>query len=572
MTFSELKKNLKKDASVLTKLKVSLLGDSATQLLKIALQGSGFNYGFNIDIHEADFNQVERQVFDESSELYQFRPDVIILFYSSHKLLEKYNKLAPADYANLADDRLVLIQQLYTQIQGRLKARVICYNFTEIDDAIFGNYASKTEQSFLFQLRKLNYELMYFAVKNSNFYLCDISSVQNQTGKSSLFQSSVYINSEIVLSIEVLPTVAAKTVDLITSLNGRFKKCLILDLDNTIWGGTIGDNGVENIQIGSLGIGKAFTALQYWAKKLKNRGIILAVCSKNTEAIAREPFEKHPDMVLRLDDIAVFIANWDNKVDNIIKIRNILEIGFDSMVFLDDNPFERNIVRENIPGITVPELPEDPAEYLEYLYTLNLFETTSLSNEDSERTKLYQKAAERKIAELSFTNENDYLKSLNMLSLVEPFNEFNTPRVAQLSQRSNQFNLRTVRYNDADISALAIDKKILTFVFSLQDKFGDNGAICVVILKADDGNVLFIDTWLMSCRVLKRGMENFTLNTLVAAAQKNGYKYLKGEYLQTPKNEIVKNHYKNLGFEAQDCYWLLSTENYVDRECFINYK
>jgi FkbH-like protein len=348
---------------------------------------------------------------------------------------------------------------------------------------------------------------------------------------------------------------------------------VILDLDNTLWGGIIGDDGLENIQIGSLGIGKAFTEFQYWLKKLKNRGIILAVCSKNTEAIAKEPFEKHPDMVLRLEDIAVFVANWDNKADNIRRIQSTLNIGFDSMVFLDDNPFERNIVRENITGITVPELPEDPAEYLEFLYTLNLFETvSSASAEDAERTKLYQVQAERAAQQMAFTNEEDYLKSLDMTSLVEPFNKFNTPRVAQLSQRSNQFNLRTVRYNEAEISALANDKNFFSHTFTLEDKFGDNGLICIIILKAQDTDTLFIDTWLMSCRVLKRGMENFTLNTIVKTAKKNGYKYLCGEYLPTAKNEMVKDHYQNLGFSYRDGKWLLNVNDYENKPCFIKYK
>lgn len=305
---------------------------------------------------------------------------------------------------------------------------------------------------------------------------------------------------------------------------------------------------------------------------MQQRGIILAVCSKNTESIAREPFEKHPDMVLRMEDIAVFVANWENKADNIRHIQSILNIGFDSMVFLDDNPFERNIVRENIPGITVPELPEDPAEYLEYLYPLNLFETTSFSAEDGERTKQYQVEAQRNVLQKKFTNEDDFLKNLEMASLVEPFNKFNTPRVAQLSLRSNQFNLRTVRYTEADIETISSDKKYATFSFTLEDKFGDNGLICVIILKEDDTDTLFIDTWLMSCRVLKRGMENFVLNTLVHYAKQHGFKFLKGEYIATAKNEMVKDHYRNLGFVQQNNYWVLDVVNYSDKKCFITAK
>jgi FkbH-like protein len=413
---------------------------------------------------------------------------------------------------------------------------------------------------------------MDFAANASNFYISDISSIQNEIGKSNFFQPSVYINTEMVLSIEALPRVASRTIAIISAINGNFKKCVILDLDNTTWGGIIGDDGLENIQIGSLGIGKSFTEFQYWVKKLKNRGIIVAVCSKNTESVAKEPFEKHPDMVLHLDDIAVFIANWENKADNIRQIQSILNIGFDSMVFLDDNPFERNIVRENIPQICVPELPEDPAEYLEYIYTLNLFETVSYSNEDAERTKQYQIEAQRVTLQQKFTNEDDFLMSLNMVSVVEPFNKFNTPRVAQLSQRSNQFNLRTVRYTEADIEQLGTSTEHFTFSFTLEDKFGNNGMICVIILQKDTEDTLFINTWLMSCRVLKRGMEHFVLNTIANFTRDNGYKTIKGEYIPTPKNDMVKDHYKNLGFEQLDHYWVLDTINYENKKCFITKK
>ncbi len=570
-SFNQLKKNLKKDFSDLQPLKVALLGDSATQFLQQAIRGTGFNKGFDLQCWEADFNQIERQVFDPSSELYEFTPGVIIIFHSSHKLLATYNKLPAAQQQTLAQIRLQELADLWNSLNSHLNAKVIYYNYTEINDAVFGSYSTKTESSFLFQLRKLNYELMLFAAKHANFYICDLASIQNQVGKSTLFNTTVYINTEMVLDIDILPEVASRTIDIISAFSGNFKKCLVLDLDNTMWGGIIGDDGLENIQLGSLGIGKAFNEFQYWIKKLKNRGVILAVCSKNTESVAKEPFEKHPDMVLHLEDIAVFIANWDNKADNIRQIQGILNIGFDSMVFLDDNPFERNMVRENIPGITVPELPEDPAGYLEYLYTLNLFETTSFSTEDAERTKQYQVEAQRNVLQKSFVNEDEFLESLNMTSVIEPFTKFNTPRVAQLSQRSNQFNLRTKRYTESDIEKLSIAEKTVSFTFTLADKFGDNGMICVIILDKNDEN-LFIDTWFMSCRVLKRGMENFVLNTIAAYAKEHKFSKLIGQYIATPKNEMVKNHYFQLGFQPAGGDWVLDTNSYEERKCYIKPK
>lgn len=570
--FSTLKKILKKDLSSLPKIKAALLGDSATQFLATAIKGVGAQRGFNVDLFEADFNQVERQILDASSELYEFAPDYTIIFQSTHKLLSKYGKLPPEKYAALADERLDFVRSALANIKGK----IIYFNYPEIDDEVFGNYANKIQNSFVYQIRKLNFKLMNLASLSNNLHICDLSGIQNKLGRDFIFKPSIYVNSEMLLSIDAVPAVASRAFDIISSLAGKSKKCVILDLDNTLWGGIIGDDGLENIQLGSLGIGKAFSEFQLYLKKLKNRGIILAVCSKNTESVAKEPFEKHPDMVLRLEDISVFVANWDNKADNIRHIQKILNIGFDSMVFLDDNPFERNIVRENLPAITVPELPEDPAEYLEYLYNFNLFETASYSENDAERTKQYQVEAQRAEAQKSFTNESDFLKNLNMLSDVQPFNKFNTPRVAQLSQRSNQFNLRTVRYDEADIARIAADPSYASFSFTLEDKFGDNGMICALILKKQDDKTLFIDTWFMSCRVLKRGMENFTLNTIVNYAKENGFSKITGEYIPTAKNKLVENHYANLGFLNVDAagrmLFELDVLAYVPKECHIQKK
>ncbi|NOW94983.1 HAD family hydrolase [Mucilaginibacter sp. SG564] len=570
--FSELKKNLKNDFSLLRTVKIAVLGDTATPLLAQALRGTGFDTGFDLQIWEAGFNQIERQVFDPKSELYAFAPEVVIICHSSHSLLARYNKQDPSEYNSLAQDRLALIGDLHIALNAGLSARVIYYNYTEINDAVFGNYASKTPSSFLFQLRKLNYELMLYAIHQTNFYICDISSIQNQLGKATFFQSSLYINTEMVFSIDILPWVAAQTTDLIGSMYGRLKKCLILDLDNTLWGGIIGDDGIENIQLGNLGIGKVFTEFQHWIKKLKNRGIILAICSKNTESIAREPFEKHADMVLTLDDIAIFKANWDNKADNIRQIQTELNIGFDTMVFLDDNPFERALVRNDIPALTVPELPEDPANYLDYLYTLNLFESTTLTDEDANRTRQYQIAVKRNEEQQRYADEDTFLQSLNMTSAVEPFNAFNTPRIAQLSQRSNQFNLRTVRYTETDIKVISDSTDFFSFSFTLTDKFGDNGLTCAIILKKEAEDTLFIDNWFMSCRILKRGMEHFTLNIITAFAKANGFSYLKGQYLPTSKNEMVKHHYRDLGFEAHGDHWILDTGTYTPKKNYVNSK
>lgn len=573
LSFKQLRKNCKGQEVPSGAPRMALVGDTATQFLATALRGEAIARGYDINLFEAEYNQVERQFLDPSSELYSFDADYIVLFQSTHKLGEHHSMLGEAEQRQLAAKRLDFVASICQnpQLAGK---KLICMNYPEIEDTVFGSYANQVESSFTYQVRRLNVGLMQLAQENANLFICDIAGVQNKIGRDSMFASNVYVSTEMVLSVDALPYVASRTMDIVSALRGQFKKCLILDLDNTVWGGVIGDDGLEGIQLGhGLGIGKAFTEFQMWVKKLKQRGIIICVASKNNEETAKEPFEKHPDMVLKLDDIAVFMANWETKVDNIRAIQQILNIGFDSMVFLDDNPFERNMVRENIPGITVPELPEDPGEYLEFLYGENLFETVSYSGLDKDRTKQYQVEAQRVSLQKTFANEADFLQSLNMVSEVSGFTKFNTPRVAQLSQRSNQFNLRTVRYTEADVEAMAADVDTIDLSFTLEDKFGDNGLIAVIIMKKQDEETLFVDTWFMSCRVLKRGMENFTLNTMVEQAKAQGYKRIVGEYLPTPKNKMVEEHYPNLGFvkmdDAPTAQYVLDVETYQPRECYI---
>lgn len=576
ITFKELKRNLKKEVPDYPIVRIALVGDTATQFLATAIKGMGIERGYQVDLFEAEYNQVERQFMDPTSDLYEFDADYIVVFQSTHKFGEKHSLCTMETQVSLADERIDFVTSVVSNPAFASK-KIIYFNYPEIEDTVFGSYANKVDSSFTYQVRKLNYELMKLSEQYANLFICDMAALQNKLGRDVMFAPNVYTSTEMVLSIDAVPFVASRIMDIIAAIKGQFKKCLILDLDNTVWGGVIGDDGLEGIQLGhGLGIGKAFTEFQMWVKKLRQRGIIICVASKNNEETAKEPFEKHPDMILKLDDIAVFQANWETKVDNIRTIQSVLNIGFDSMVFLDDNPFERNIVRENIPGITVPELPEDPAEYLEYLYSLNLFETASYSNADKDRTKQYQVEAKRVSLQKTFANEADFLKSLNMVSVVSGFTKFNTPRVAQLSQRSNQFNLRTVRYTEADIEAYANDPDVIDLSFTLEDKFGDNGLIAVIIMKKQDEETLFVDTWFMSCRVLKRGMENFTLNTMVERAKAAGYKRIVGEYLPTPKNKMVEQHYPGLGFTkiegASTNLYELDVETYESRECYIETK
>jgi FkbH-like protein len=571
MDLAALKRNLKKDVSGLPVVSFALLGDTPTQLLSLALKGYGVQEGYNIDLFEAEYNQIDLQILNTSSELYDSNARFVIIFQATEKLILEFYKLDKNARDHFAEDHIAKVAQYIETINSKLKANIIYFNFPEISDNTFGNYSNKVISSFTYQLRKINFELMNLAISYKNFFINDVSALQNKFGRSFAFSPSMYTNAGMVYSLDHLPHVAKNTIDIVKSINGQIKKCLVLDLDNTLWGGIIGDDGLEGIQIGNLGIGETFSKWQQWIKQLQERGIILAVCSKNEESIAMEPFQKHPDMVLKLDDIAVFVANWDNKADNIRHIQSVLNIGFDSIVFVDDNPAERKMVRDNLPEVTVPELPEDPAEYLSFLQHLNLFETASYTDGDGDRTRQYQEESKRAGLKKSFVNEEEFLQSLNMTSKCGPFEKLDIPRIAQLTQRSNQFNLRTIRYTDEDINRITSSENHFTLSFKLEDMFGDYGLVSAIIMEKKNEQDLMIDTWIMSCRVLKRGLEQLVLNEIVAIAKANNFKRVIGEYIPTSKNNMVAGHYTGLGFALTTVpnTWTIDVDTYQEKEHFI---
>ena len=387
MLFQVLKRNLSKDFSSFPVRRLAILGDSATQFLAQAIKAFGFEEQINFEIFEADFDQLNHQILDAASELYRSDPEFIVLYLSAERLWARFAATDLGARSNFADEVLSQIKDWWDAVANHCKAKVIHLNLVEINDGVFGHFAAKTTISFPYQVKKLNFELMNLGRMEKHVFIADVAGLSNQVGYATSHDPRFYAVARVAFALDFLPAVAISVVDIVKALSGNIRKCVIFDLDNTIWGGVIGDDGMENIQIGELGMGRAFDALQRCLKELKQRGIILAACSKNEEDAAKQPFQEHPDMTLRLEDIAVFVANWDNKVDNIKYIQQALGIGFDSMIFLDDNPFERNLVRELLPGVGATELPEDPSLFVSYLCSLNLFETASFSEEDLQRTK-----------------------------------------------------------------------------------------------------------------------------------------------------------------------------------------
>ncbi|SDW87321.1 HAD-superfamily phosphatase, subfamily IIIC/FkbH-like domain-containing protein [Lachnospiraceae bacterium KHCPX20] len=550
-SFRELQKARKKSIEG-KEIKLAVLGNCATQFFSEAVEGFAKLSGINLSVYDADYNQIDGQLLDPSSEVFSFKPRLILLWLCTEKLYEEYLDIYLSERSNFAEAYIRKIEGFWTLIEKNSDAAIIQMNFTEIDDKALGQYSCKVESAFVYQIRKLNYLLQESASNNNRVYMVDALAVQVSLGREAYFNAPLYYNAKMAVAMNSLPYLASAVVDVLKAMAGIIKKCIILDLDNTLWGGIIGDDGLAGIEIGELGKGHVFSNLQRWLKQLKDYGIILAVCSKNEEDIAKEPFENHEEMVLTLDDISVFVANWNDKASNIKLIQESLNIGMDSIVFLDDNPFERNLVKEKFPEIEVPDLPEDPSTWLSFLQSQNFFDTVSYTGEGSDRTKLYQAEFERRKLEQTFESIDDYLESLEMIGEAKAFEPLRYPRIAQLTQRSNQFNLRTIRYTDEEIERIAEDDNYITLYYTLKDRFGDHGLVSVVIMEKKSDEEVFVDTWLMSCRVLKRGMEEYIINRMVQEAADRGFKAIMAEYIATPKNRMVKDIYEKMGFSRID--------------------
>lgn len=562
-TFAELIKSARKNKLHLPVVKILLLGDTSLQLLNQTIKGCGVEDLLNIEVDDFEFNAIDLSIIGLADKEANHPNEIICIIENSYSLWLKFTTLNTNEKLSFANNYLNKISNQIAIIQSKKYTNIIIANFAEFDDSVWGSFANKTEYSFLYQLRKINWGLIELAKESMSLNILDISNIAQQIGLSNLYDYRLYETASMIFSMDSLPKISKKIVDSIRVQRGDIIKCIVVDLDNTLWNGVISEDGIEEIGLGDYNNGKSFVAFQKWLKLLKNRGVILAVCSKNDQYLAELPFLNHPSTVLKLDDFTIFMANWNSKVDNIKEIQRKLNIGFNSMVFIDDNPFERNIVKEFIPEIIVPSIPENPENRLPFLISLNLFGTNSFTNEDLERIEFYKAEVKRHSQEFQFTDTRNYLLSLEMKAKIENLNEFNIPRFSQLSIRSNQFNLRTIRYSPSDLIHIQSDSNRIIYSISLKDNFGDYGIVSGVVTLLDQTNkIAFIESWFMSCRVLKRGLEQFVLNHLVKELQELGIREIQGEIIENEKNKLIYNFYSEFGFEKADQIWTLNLAKY----------
>jgi FkbH-like protein len=528
--------------------KIFFMSSYTTYPLAMILKLHLYSQGVIPEFYEGSYGNMVFELMDKESKFYSFNPDILLLM-TDHNDIKDYPPLFAKEEVNLwVEEKLHHYQQLWNMASSLKTCQLMQSLFVSPPHRQLGNLEANYSFSRTNCLRKLNLALI--ENRPSNVTFIDMEHHAYTLGKSNWFDETNYFLSKQGYSFDAANKVAYALSRTIATAAGKIKKCLVLDLDNTLWGGVIGDDGLEGINLNPNDpLGEAFLAFQKYIKGLKARGVILAVCSKNEESAARQPFQEHSDMFLKLDDISCFIANWNDKASNLIQIAKRLNIGLDSLVFFDDNPAERDIVKKFTPEVEVIDVPEDPALYIRALEEAMCFEWPQLSAEDINRSESYVLDSKRNEMKTMCVDYDSYLQSLEMKAQVGQVSPLEAPRFSQLINKSNQFNLRTQRYNEAYIDQLMVKNSEWALLYiSLEDKFGNYGIIsCLVIEKKLDK--AFIDTWVMSCRVLNRGVEDIAFNLVCETAQKWNCSWIVGEFLPTKKNKLVLGLYEKLGFE-----------------------
>lgn len=546
---------------------VGLLSNASTELIASALPATALRHDLLLDLQVPAYGQFMQEALDPASQT-RARTHEFVVLALDYRAFQWQPCPGNAELAEQqVEEALKVLDGLVTGLRsGQTSCNVVVQTLAAPAESLFGSLDGQLPGSQRWLIEAFNQRLR--ARREPGVLLFDLAALAGQVGLAQWHDPTQWAVGKFAFAHAMVPLYAEHLARLLMAAKGKARKCLVLDLDNTLWGGVIGDDGMAGIVLGQgHPVGEAHLQVQATALALRERGIVLAVSSKNEEAIARQVFREHPDMLLREEHIAVFQANWKDKASNLRAIAQTLNIGVDALVFLDDNPAERQQVRLELPQVGVPELPQSPEFFAGTLLAAGYFEALQYTAEDGQRAAQYQANAARS-AELGASSDlGAYLQSLQMQAQIGEFDVLGRARITQLINKTNQFNLTTRRYSEAEVEAFERDPDVLGLQIRLVDRFGDNGMISVVICKPLRGSDWLIDTWLMSCRVLNRGLERQVLNELVQCAAQRGIKRLVGEFLPTEKNVMVSEHYPRLGFtplpaEGRAQRWVLEVEGY----------
>jgi FkbH-like protein len=569
-----------KEAPGFVTIRLAVLASSTVDHLLPAIRVGGLRRRLLIDTYCGAYGQYRQDLLDTSSSLHQFAPQTLLFSLAARDAVSGVALAASvADVDAIVTKFVDDLRSLWRKARVAFNSTIIQQTFMDVTEPLFGSYDRFVPGVQARVVARLNDRLCEAAARDG-VLLLDVAHASQREGIDAWFDTGRWLQGK----LEIAPQAAPKYGDLVARIlaaqSGLSKKCLVLDLDNTLWGGVIGDDGLEGIVIGEgSAVGEAHLALQHYAKQLKERGIILAVCSKNDTRVAEAVFDEHPEMLLRRTDFAVFVANWNDKAENLKAIAARLNIGIESLVFVDDNPVERARIRQSLPMVAVPELPEDTAQYVRCLADAGYFEAIAFTSEDQHRTGQYAANAEREALLESAQSMDEFLRGLGMSIVFGPFTAVDHPRIVQLINKTNQFNTTTRRYSSEEISQLTNLPSALTLQFRLLDRIGDNGLVSTMILRpaSDHEGALDIENWVMSCRVFGRQLELEAMNIVVEAARRRGARSLIADYIATPKNAVISGLFRSLGFSLLNGAapnnvtqrWYLNLKDYVIRDTHI---
>ena len=563
----KIKKELKDDGSKRIVKKIAVLGGSTTNEIVDQLELFLLNYGIEPLFYQSEYGQFWQDAMFGNPELNAFEPDIIYIHTSWRNITDFPTTTDTKESVSAkSEEEFKRFSLMWDKLISDYKCPVIQDNFDRPSFRLLGNsdisdYRGKT--NFIFGLNRKMYD---YAQEHNTFFVNDVDYLAASYGLEKWANPLFWHMYKYSLCLDAIPYLAKSVADIIKSIYGKNKKVMVCDLDNTLWGGVVGDDGVEGIQIGpEVPAGQVYSEFQSYIKELKSIGVLLAVNSKNDEENAIAGLN-HPDAPLKPDDFVSIKANWDNKDRNMQAIAAELNLGIDSFVFADDNPVEREIMKQADFGVAVPVM-DKVENYIRTIDRNGYFEVTSLSADDLSRVQMYKANIRRTQLEQSFGNYDDFLKSLNMKAVIRGFEPIYYQRIAQLTNKSNQFNLTTLRCSESDIIKMQESSDFHCLYGKLEDKFGDNGVVSVVIGERKN-KALHMRLWLMSCRVLKRGMECAMLDALVSDAENTGIEKIIGYYYPTPKNGMVREFYATMGFEKTsedtdgNTIWSLDVSSY----------
>ena len=551
------------------KLRVAFLASSTINGFEETMRVKCNQKGIDCVTYVADYNQYNQEILNQDSGLYQFKPDITFLVLDTRHILGDYFF---SWYSVPYDDRPKIIDTKMSEIEN------ICNIFSKKSDSMlvvtslqipnytpYGINDKNTTVSLKQIIYEINTRLFQYHNNFDKMFIYDFNEFVRKFGENNIFNYKQFFSGDIKISTEYIPKFVNELMGYVYAVTGITKKCIVLDLDNTLWGGIIGEDGFDNIKLGDNPVGRSFVEIQKRLLALNQRGILLAINCKNNFDDAIEVIQKHPSMIVREDNFACVKINWDDKVANLQKIAEELNIGLDSMVFFDDDPINQEYVRESLPEVLVVDLPRDSSQYPSIITEMREFDVLRITEEDTKRSGMYLEQKKRKELENKVGDFNEFLKQMNIQVNVQKANSFSIPRISQLILKTNQFNLTTRRYQEEEIGKFSSSNDKIVECVQVSDKFGDNGITGTYIVEKKYEEEWVVDTFLLSCRIMGRGVEEIMMHQIIEKAKSSGVKRIKGEFIPTAKNKPAENFYEELGFKKENEFWVFNTDDTIKK-------